>query len=239
MNFEYLLALLIFCILFIASIYLMKYVRNVQLFNLIFLALVYIPYVSLCIFVYKNDTDPNRWNFFNTLPTANVSPFMFSITPLLLILPKKIKEYLYLLIAMLSVGMFLSTLISCAGNAIRNYKFHFHFTLDYLSHFALSAFGIFLIRTKQVKLNLKNCIISSSIIIGVATVMLVLNLIFDTSFFGLSLNGKHNIYNIVLVNNSYLSALLYYLGLTSVLFFGFISCKIFAKDRFKIASKPN
>ena len=138
---------------------------------------------------------------------------------------------------MLAVGMFLSTVFGCVGNAMRNYKFHFHFTLDYLSHFALSAFGIYLIRTKQVKFNVKNCIISSSIIFCVATIMLGLNIILDTAFFGLSLNGKHNIYNIVLVDNSYLSALIYYLGLAFVLCSGFVLCRILSKNNFQIKTQ--
>ena len=167
MNFGYILTLLIFCLLFGVGIYLMKYIRNFKLFNLIFLALVYIPYVSMCVFVYFTDTDLNRWNFLNTLPVANVSPFMFSLMPILLILPKRIKEYVYLLISMLTMGMLLSTVFGCVGNALRNYKFHFHFTLDYLSHFALAAFGIFLIRSKQVKFNSKNCIISGSTIFSI------------------------------------------------------------------------
>ena len=227
MNFEYILTLVVFCFLFVVSIYLMKYIHNIQLFNLIFIALIYIPYVCLCIIVYKTDTDLNRWNFLNTLPFANVSPFMFSITPILLILPKKIREYVYLLISMLTVGMFFSAVFGCVGNAIRNYNFHFHFTLDYLSHFAMSAFGVFLVKSKQVKINSKNCIISGSIILGVATIMLILNVIFDKAFFGLSLNGKHNIYNIVLVDNSYLSALIYYVGLIFVLLLGTVVCKLF------------
>ncbi len=234
MNFEYILTLIILCVLFAVCFIFMKHMQNIKLFNLIFLALVYIPYVCSCVYIYKTDTDPTRWNFFNTLPFANVSPFMFSVMPILLILPKKFREHVYLLISLLTVGMLLSTVFGCIGNTIRNYKFHFHFTLDYLSHFALSAFGIYLIRTKQVTFNLKNAIISSSIIFIVATVMLVLNIIFDTAFFGLSLNGKHNIYNIVLVSNSYLSALIYYFGLAFVLFLGFILCKILSKNRFQI-----
>ena len=82
MNFEYILTLIVFCFLFALSIYLMKYIRNFQLFNLIFIALVYIPYVYMCVYVYKTDTDPARWNFLNMLPVANVSPFMFSIMPI-------------------------------------------------------------------------------------------------------------------------------------------------------------
>ena len=226
MNFEYILTLAVLCFLFAVGIYLMKYIRNTKLANLIFIALVYIPYVCMCVYVYKTDTDVNRWNFLNTLPVANVSPFMFSLMPVLLILPEKIKKHLYLLVSMLAVGMFLSTVFGCVGNALRNYKFHFHFVLDYFSHFALSAFGIYLVRTKQVNLTAKNGIISGSIIFSVATVMLVLNAFLDTAFFGLSLNGKHNIYNMVLVNNSYLSALIYFSGLAFVLYLGFVLCGI-------------
>jgi hypothetical protein len=162
---------------------------------------------------------------------------MFSIMPMVLILPKKIKEYIYLLVSMMAVGMFFATVFGCVGNAVICYKFHFHFMLDYLSHFALSAFGIYLIRTKQVRLTAKTSIISGSIIFSVATVMLVLNTIFDTAFFGLSLNGKHNIYNIVLVNDSYLSALIYFSGLVFVLYLGFVLCKILNKDRFRIKTQ--
>lgn len=237
MNYEYLLTLAVFLFLFAVSIYLMKYVRNIQLFNLIFVALVYIPYIVVCIIVYMTDTDLNRWNFLNTLPVANVSPFMFSVMPILLILPKKIKEYVFLLVSMLSVGMFLSTVFGCVGNAIRDYKFHFHFALDYLAHFALSAFGIFLIRSKQVEFSIKKCIISGSFIFGVATIMLILNVIFDKAFFGLSLNGKHNIYNIVLVSNSYLSALIYYVGLACVLLFGAAVCKLFNNSNMDISKE--
>ena len=66
-----------------------------------------------------------------------------------------------------------------------------------------------------------NALFSGLIIVFVATVMLILNLILDTAFFGLSLRGKHNIYNNVLVDDSYLSALLYYIGLCGVLTLGY------------------
>lgn len=236
MNFEYILALILMCALFVIGVYLMKYIRRIWLADFIFSAVIYISYICMSIYIYKTDTDPGRWNFLNTLPVANVSPFMFSIIPIILILPKKLKKHFHLLISLLSVGMFLSTVLGCIGNAARNYNFHFHFMLDYLSHFALSAYGIFLIRSKQVKLSFKNFVISSSILFGVATTMLILNVIFDTSFFGLSLNGNHNIYNMVLVDNSYLSALIYYLGMAVVLLSGAMVCKLFSTKHFKIKS---
>ena len=235
MNFEYLIALIAFFAFFTACVFLMKYVRHCKLFNCICIGIIYVSYVFVILHAYKTDTDPNRWNFLNTLPCANVSPFMFSIMPLLLILPKKIKQYVYLLISLLVVGMLFSTVFGCVGNALRNYKFHWQFMLDYLAHTVLALFGIFLIRTKQAKLTTKNCLISASIIYGVATVMLILNVILDKAFFGLSLNGKHNIYNIALVSNSYLSALIYYLGLGVVLLLGYIVCRFVNKEKYALS----
>ena len=58
--------------------------------------------------------------------------------------------------------------------------------------------------------------------------MMIVNVIFDTAFFGLSLNGKHNIYNFVLTNNAYLSAALYFFGLICVLGLGYLYVSFFA-----------
>lgn len=126
-----------------------------------------------------------------------------------------------LLISLLSVGMFLSTVFNCIYNASIDYKFHFHFLMDYIAHFAISLLGVYFVSSGEVSLKPKSCAVSASLIYGAATLMLVLNLIFDTAFFGLSLRGKHNIYNNVIVDNSYISALLYYLGLGVILLLGY------------------
>ena len=98
--------------------------------------------------------------------------------------------------------------------------------LDYVAHFALSLYGVYLVRTSQVKLTVKASVMSGSIILGAAFLMMILNVIFDTAFFGLSLNGKHNIYNNVLFKSSYLSAFVYFLGLIMVLVLGYLYMKL-------------
>lgn len=132
MNYEYILALWILCVLFGVGIYLMKYIRNYKLFNIIFPMLVFILYICMCVYIYFTDTDLARRNFLNTLPVANVSLFMFSLMPILIILP---------------------------------------------------------------------------------------------------------IYNFVLVSNSYLSALIYYIGLGCVLLMGFAACKFFNSRNMDISNK--
>ena len=231
----YIITLVFFVLVYIGVIYLMKYMRQVALTNAVFVGLVWIPYLMLSLTVYL-DVGFYDWNYQNTLPTANVSPFMFTCVPLALILPKRVKPYFLALISLLSVGMFVSTILGCIYNAVIDYKFHIHFTYDYVAHIALSLFGVYIIRSKQVQLDAKHTLIGSLLILGAATGMLILNLIFDTAFFGLSLNGKHNIYNNVLVDNSYVSALLYYAGLVVVLLLGYGYMRWMARPKLEIST---
>lgn len=233
----YIITLCIFLILYVLTVSCMKYMKNIKFFNLFFSAMVFVPYLCLLSATYKH-SGINHWNFQNALPVANVSPFMFSCVPLILILPERTKKVAHLLISLLSVGMFLSSTLGCLQNAFANRAFVPFFLWDYLAHFSLSLFGVYLIKSKQVEPNRKDCLLSSLMIIGAASAMMVLNLIFDTSFFGLSLTGKHNIYNQVLVKNSVVSALLYYIGLILVLLLGFLYSKYFQKNTSQSAKNP-
>ena len=233
----YIITLCIFLILYVLTVSCMKYMKNIKFFNLFFSAMVFIPYLLLLCAIYKH-SGLYHWNFQNALPVANVSPFMFSCVPLILILPERTKKVAHLLISLLSVGMFLSSTLGCLQNAFSNRSFVPFFLWDYLAHFSLSLFGVYLIKSKQVEPNRKDCLLSSLMIIGAASAMMVLNLIFDTSFFGLSLTGKHNIYNQVLVKNSVVSALLYYIGLILVLLLGFLYSKYFQKNTSQSAKNP-
>ena len=208
----------------------LKHLRNKKITNGVFSVLIFALYVAVVIRVYIS-VGFNDWNFKNTLPVANVSPFMFTAVVVMHLLPRKIKKHCYLLICLLSVGMVLSAVFSCLYNAVINYSFHWHFLCDYLAHVLLSLWGVYLIKSSQVELNKKNAIISGAIIVGVAVFMLLLNVIFDTAFFGLSLNGKHSIYNVVLVKNSYLSAFLYFFGLLIVLVMGYVYSRLLSRKK--------
>jgi hypothetical protein len=204
--------------------------KNTRLWNGIFSALIFTLYIIVMVRIYIS-VGFYEWNFQNILPVANVSPFMFALALVMHIFPQKIKKHIYLLISLLSVGMLLSATFNCIYNASINYKFHVHFLCDYLAHILLSLWGIYQIKSKQVTLCKKNSLISGAIIFGVAFTMLILNLIFDTAFFGLSLNGKHNIYNVVITKSSALSALVYFVGLGVVLLLGYFFSLLFAAKK--------
>ena len=86
----------------------------------------------------------------------------------------------------------------------------------------ISLYGIYLVKSKQVDLRrTKDFIVSGGVMVGVAMLMLVINLVFKTSFFGLSMYGDHSIYNIVLVDSGVVNAVIYFSGLTALLIVGY------------------
>ena len=228
MSFLYLVTLGVLFTLFIVTIFFLKKLKNTFLWNIIFISVIFLFYVSVVVTALIRN-GPNDWNFQNTLLTANISPFVFTICPIYLFLPMKIRKYFGALISLLTVGMILSPSIGCIYFFSISYKYHFFFSLDYITHFIFALFGIYLIQSKQVELNIKNSLIGGSLIIGVCLIMLIINLMADTAFFGLSLRGKHNIYNQVITDNSYLSALIYFSGLLIVLCVGFLFQKLLQK----------
>ena len=226
----YIISALCMTAFYIGVILSMGRMRSTKLWNGVFAASIFMFYLNVVISIYL-DAGLYDWNFQNTLPAANVSPFMFVLTPLLCLLPSAIKKHLRFLITLLSVGMFLAAVVGCAYNAAIGYKFHPHFICDYMAHVLLSLWGVYFVKSKQVEPKLKNALISAGIIISVALCMLLCNVALDTAFFGLSLNGKHNIYNVIVTDNSYLSAALYFAGLSLVLSLGFAYARVLAKDR--------
>jgi len=198
--------------------------------NVVFLLITYTCYVGVVVIaLVKNGL--HDWNFQNTLPTANVSPFMFATLPVYFLLPKKVKVYYLHIIALLSVGMILSPVLGIAFNIYRHYSFHFSFLLDYVAHLSLSMWGVYILMTKQINFNSKRSLICIGFMGGVALMMLVLNLIFDTSFFGLNLRGKHNIYNVRIVENSFASCLIYFIGLFVIMIIGHFYLKLINKEK--------
>lgn len=228
MSYLYLVTVFALLVIFVLGLILMRFFTNKLLTNIIFCLITFICYLFVILIAYINN-GPYDWNFTNTLPVANVSPFMFFTCPLFFALPIKIRKYHATLISLLVVGMILSPIFSCIYNFSISYKYHPSFLLDYISHISLALWGIYLYQSKQCELKIKESLIGGSIIVVVALIVMILNVIFDQSFFGLSLNGKHTIYNMKLVDNSYLSALIYFSGLVGVLVLGYFFEKIILK----------
>ena len=217
---HYIFALVIMLAICFSLIPILKRIANAKIGNILFGFFVFVPYMIRIVLIGLNDgvTD---WNFLNTMPTANVSPFLFFLVPFLFLMPKKIRKHVHLMVALTCVGMFVAGTFDCIRLTLAHYRWNWLFVFDQFCHIALAAWGVYLVKSNQVDLDFRSCLKSGSILVGVALLMMVLNILFDTCFFGLSLNGKHNIYMMVLVEHSYLSALIYFAGLIAVLAAGY------------------
>ena len=193
--------------------------------DLCFAAFVHLAYLLGAVLILL-DVGFHDWNFQNALPTANISPLAFFTLPLMLLLRGRARTAYLTMISLLSFGMVAAGMLTLIGNALRDYALHFTILLDSVNHAVLSLFGIYLVKSGQVRLARRDCIAAASAVFGAAVLALLLNLIFHTAFFGLSLYGEHNIYNNVLTESGILSALLYFLGLAAVLLAGLLYCKI-------------
>ena len=93
-----------------------------KIVNQVFVILIFLCYLYTVIYMY-NDVGISDWNFLNTLPTANVSPFMFCLVIVFWILPKKVRPSLFTLISLLSLGMLVAGLGGCFVYIARDYNF--------------------------------------------------------------------------------------------------------------------
>ena len=235
---EYIITLFVCLALYtVGCVFLHRIPLRKEVVNVVFVVAIFVPYVYCVIAMYL-DVGAHDWNFTNTLPTANVSPFTYCLAVISLFLPKKLQPYLFNLFALLSFGMVCAGSLSCISFALRRYAFHLTIAFDCLSHVLVSLWGVYLVKSGQAELSVKKSIQSGAIIVAVAIGMLLTNLAFDTAFFGLSLTGKHNIYNFVLCESGTWSAILYFIGLHVVLFVGYFYQRLLQGKRRKSPLQP-
>lgn len=225
---EYIFTLGGLIIFYVICLFAMQFFKNYKVTNSIFVISIFLLYIAELLYVYFT-VGSKDWNFMNILPIANMSPFMFALTPLYFILPKKIKPYYLSIVSLLSIGMALSPIISCIYYIRVEYSFFPQFLLGYLAHLLLSLWGVYVVKTKQCHTDFSKTAKSASIVFWIVAIMMIINFIFDTSFFGLSLKGKHNIYGMVLVSSSYVSAIIYIAGLCAVMILSYIYNKLLCK----------
>ena len=204
-----------------ALFFLFKRDRDIPYLEYLLPITVMVLYLANVIWIY-HDVGPNDWNFLNALPMQNLSPFSYCLCFLSAFLPKKVRAPIYAMFALLSVGMLCAGILEIASYIPRNYAFHLILILGTTPHFLLSFFGIYLIRRQKINLSGKTMLWGYLLPIAIAIVMLIINCIFHTAYFGLSVYGDHNIYSVVISDYAAVSILAYFFGLCFVLAIGYL-----------------
>jgi len=190
---------------------------NVKIFNVVFIICDLIFY-----FVWNLGMDEYGWlkEGFQTL--GNISPFTFTLIPLTCFMNDKTKQYAYDAIAFLWVGMFLALFISPEYA----YIFDYHreasvvYTGEALCHMLASLFGIYLILTKQVKLDFQSWVRSIIFMYLVIFFGVFLNFFFHKSHFGMNPYGNYAIYFLDIFGTFEATFIAYLLGVLTVLTLG-------------------
>lgn len=162
------------------------------------------------------------------IPFGNYSPLIFTVCTILAFVPDKWTRWFKYFMGIMWLPMLIASLYNSISFIFTQGEYSYTCMIfDCISHGLIGLYGFSLLYNKVIVYDKKKLIWLLSCIMIVPIIMLILNAIFDTTFFGLNLNGKHNIYNVVITDNSYLSATLYLLGLAMLLAIStFVSLKI-------------
>ena len=215
-----------------------KRVKNKSSVNYILAGTALFFYVLLIV----TDGQYHHWDEATILdvhPLSKMSPFLFATALLAEFLPQTIKKYYHtilssLLLAMAAVGIFAS-LADGMMNDMNYFVVWMYF--DAVSHLTIALFGLWLAISGQLSFERKVLVRSLGILYAFLLLLIVLNLIFKTNFFGLTTYGGHNIYGVV-IDPWILSFVAYFAGITVISLAGWFVCKALAAKAQRAASSP-
>ena len=199
---------------------------NVKIFNLVFVITDVIFF-----FCWNYAADQKGWLEKRFMTLDNISPFTFTIIPFIYIMKDSVKEYCLSAVAFLCFGMFCAMLISPE----RAYLFDFDQEASFLyaseafCHMHCSLFGLYLIITRQVKVDFTHLVKAVVFMYSVITFGVILNLVFHKNFFGMDPYGNYAIYFIDIFRSFGATLVAYYLGVLVVLILGWQVGSVFVR----------
>lgn len=210
-----LLTIVYFCSLLLICLY--KEHINIKIGNLVFVIL-----DVLFFFCWNYAGYQAGWldNGFMTL--GNISPFIFTLIPFTYIMKDKVKEFAFSAIACLWLGMFIAMYVSPEYAYLFgfNHEANFLYTSEAVCHMLTSLFGIYLIVTGQVRVEIKTplkAVVFMYLVIGFGV---FLNFVFHKSHFGMDPYGDYSIYMIDIFGSFEATFIAYLIGVFLVLLLG-------------------
>lgn len=165
----------------------------------------------------------NKGWFKTFLTLENISPLTFTLIPFTYLMSDKFKQWYFNLISFLSVGMFFAILVNPNYSYLfqHNLNASFEYAYDSISHLICSLFGVYLVLTKQVKVNFKSLLSAIINMFSIITIIVLINLFLHTGYLGMNPYGNYSIYMLKLFNTFGATLVAYYLGVLVVIILGF------------------
>lgn len=217
---DMMLVLGILAAIYLASLTLMCLYRdsiNIRVFNICFVILDVIFY-----FIWNVGMYESGWLDDGFATLENISPMIFTVIPLTVFMNEKTKQYAHSAIAFLWIGMIVAFFISPQqAYIVSNRKeASLVYTGEALCHMLASLFGIYLILTKQVKLNFQSWVRSLTFMYAVVLFGVTLNYLFHKQNFGMDPYGDYSIYFIDIFGTFEATFAAYLFGILAVLTVG-------------------
>ena len=152
----------------------------------------------------------------------NISPMVCTMIPLTCFMGEKTKNFCYSMVAFLAFGMFCALYISPEQAYLFNFneRANFVYTSEALCHMVCSLFGVYLVLTGQVKVDVKHWLKSIAFTYAIVLYGVFLNFVFHKSFFGMNPYGNASIYFIDIFGSFEATLAGYLLGILLVLTLG-------------------
>lgn len=217
------------CVLFIyffslALICLYRDKINTKIFNLIFVI------TDLIFFFCWNYAAYQRgWLDKRFMTLDNISPLMFTMIGLIYFMKDGVRQYCFSAIAFLNVGMFCAMLISPERAYLLDFtqEASFLYTSEAFCHMHCSLFGLYLVVTRQVKVDFAHLVKAMVFLYSIITFSVFLNVVFHKNFFGMDPYGDYGIYFIDIFGSFGATLVAYYVGILLVLTIGWHVSRIF------------
>ena len=147
---------------------------------------------------------------------------IFTVIPLTCMMNEKVKSYAYSAIAFLWVGMFVALFLSPQNHYVSSFNTaaDLVYTGEALCHMLASLFGIYLIMTKQVKLDFGSWCKALAFLYIIIWWGVLQNVVFHLDNFGMDPYGNYSIYFIDIFRSFRATLLAYLVGVLLVVTLG-------------------
>lgn len=206
---------------------------------------VFIAFDVVFYFIWNLGMYESLWldDIYDTL--KNISPMIFTVIPFTCLMHEKAKSYVYSAISFLWLGMFVAFFISPQNHYVSSMdtQANLTYTGEALCHMLASLFGVYLVMTKQVKLNFSSWCKALIFLYAVISWGVLKNFVFHLDHFGMDPYGEYSIYFIDIFGNFYATLAGYLVGVLLVVTLGMQSlmavCRIVDPLSEKLGRKPN
>lgn len=199
---------------------------NIKVFNCIFVITDVIFF-----FCWNLSYFQSGWLDDGFMTLDNISPMIFTMVGLLYFMGDGVREHCLSAVAFLSFGMFCAMLISPEQAYLFSFtqEATFMYTSEAFCHMHASLFGLYLVVTRQIKVDFEHLIKAVVFMYSVITFGVFLNYVFHRSFFGMDPYGSYGIYFIDIFGSFGATLAAYYVGVLLVLIIGWQIGRIFLK----------